>query len=97
MQISCKESKSDGVCEAPLIAQIKSGTKSRKKKPKMIFNIKSSQEHAQGFILIKKNQRLGQAISQMQHAKRTQVFKKENKMGTSPLLSILSSPLKASH
>lgn len=31
MQISCKESKSDGVCEALLIAQIKSGTKSRKK------------------------------------------------------------------
>lgn len=85
MQISCKESNSVGVCKALL--NLLRGTKTRKKKDKIIFNIKSSQEHAQGLILIKKkSEGLGQAISQMQHAKWTQVFQEENKMRTSSLL-----------
>lgn len=54
MQISCKESKSDGVCKT--LFKLLRGTKSRKKRDQIIFNIKSSQEHAQGVILIKKNQ-----------------------------------------
>ena len=96
MQISCKEPKSDGVCKALL--KLLRGTRVRGKKGKIIFNTKSSQEYAQGLApMKKKNQSLGQAISQMQHAKWTQVLQEGNKMRTSPLLSILSSPLKASH
>lgn len=99
MQLSYKEPKGDGVCKALL--KLLRGTRTSKKKiEKIIFNIKSSQEHAQGLIPIKKENQtesLGQAISRTQRAKGTQVLQEENKMRTSPLLSILSSPLKASH